>query len=73
MNSVYGFLREFCFRGQNLLLCKILLFSDQKFQEEGEKSFHLSRGLLRNRIDVKWHSVGSTMTSIVGEVTQTYS
>ena len=27
----------------------------------------------RNETEVKWHSVGSTMTSIVGEVTQTYS
>ena len=47
-----------------------------KFQEEGgggQKCLHLSRGLLRNETGVKWHSVGLTMTSIVGEVTQTYS
>ena len=29
----------------------------------------VSRGLLSNETEVKWHSVGST----VGEVTQTYS
>ena len=46
-----------------------------KFEEEGggQKSLHLSRGLLRNITDAKWHSVGSTMTSIEGEITQTYS
>ena len=30
----------------------------------GQKTLHLSGGLLKNRTDVKWHSVGSTMTSI---------
>ena len=39
----------------------------------GQKCLHLSRGLQRNETEVKWHSVGSTMTSIVGEVTQTCS
>ena len=39
----------------------------------GQKCLHLSGGLLRNETEVKWHSVGSTMTSIVGEVTQSYS
>ena len=38
-----------------------------------QKCLHVSRGLLRNEAEVKWHSVGSTMTSIVGDVTQTYS
>ena len=42
-----------------------------KFQEEGgKKCLHLSRGLLRNETGVKWYSVGLTMTSIAGEVTQ---
>ena len=36
----------------------------------GQKSLHLSRRLLRNGTDVKWHSVGLTMTSIVEEVTK---
>ena len=39
----------------------------------GQKCLHLSRGLLRNETEVKWHSAGLTMTSIVGKVTQTYS
>ena len=39
----------------------------------GQKCLHLSGGLLRNETEVKWHSVGSTMTFIAGEVTQTYS
>ena len=38
-----------------------------------QKCLHVSRGLLRNETEVKWHSVGSTMTSIVGDVTQPYS
>ena len=51
------------------------IVSGPNFQEGGggQKPLHLSRGILRNGTDVKWHSVGSTMTSTVGEVTQTYT
>ena len=75
MDSASGFLAGFFFRGQRLLLCRLLLFSDQNFRwrPRGAKCLHLSSALLRNETEVRWHSAGSTMTSIVGEVTQTYS
>ena len=78
MDSVFGFLAGIFFRGQNQLLYKLLLFSDLQFGRKGgggggQKSLHLSRGLLRNRTNVKLHNVVSTMTSIAEEVTQTYS
>ena len=59
--------------GQNLLLCNLPLLWNQNFERRGQKFLHLSRGVLRNITDVKWRSVGSTMTSTVGEITQTYS
>ena len=65
------------FQGAKSIFVQTSIVFGPKFQKGGgggaQKSLHLSGGLLRNRTDVKWHSVGSTMTSIAGEVTQTYS
>ena len=61
------------FQGAKSIATQTSIVFRPKFQEEGGKCLHLSRGLLRNETGVKWHSVGLTMTSIVGEVTQTYS
>ena len=37
MDSASGFLVGIFFRGQNLLLCKLLLFSDQNFRRSRAK------------------------------------
>ena len=73
MDSASGFLagifsggKIYCYGNFYCFLTKISLGGEQK-------CLHLRRGLLRNETEVEWHSVRSTMTSIVGEVTQTYS
>ena len=71
MDSASSFLGGI-FSGAKSIVMQTSIVFGPKFQE-GQKSLHLSTGLLRNGTDVKWHSVGSTMTSIVGQVTQTYS
>ena len=76
MDSASGFLAG-VFSGAKSIVMQTSIVFRPKFQEEegggGGKYLHLSRGLLRNETEVKWHSVGLTMTSSVGEVTQTYS
>ena len=73
MDSASGFLAG-VFSGAKSIVMQTSIVFRPKFQEEGGgKYLHLSRGLLRNETEVKLHSVGLTMTSSVGEVTQTYS
>ena len=74
MDSASGLLAGIFCRGHKSIVMQSSIVFRTKFQEEGgQKCLHLSRGLLMNETDVKWHSVGSSMTSIAGEVTQTYS
>ena len=61
-----AFLQESFSRGKSTVMQTSIALG-RKFEEGGgQKSLHLSRGLLRN---IKWQN-GSTMTSTVGEVTQ---
>ena len=59
-----AFLQE-SFQGAKSIVMQASVVFGPKFEVGGQKSLHLSRGLLRDITDVKWHSIGSTMTSIV--------
>ena len=67
------FLQEFFSGGKIYCYANFYCFRTKISGGAGQKCLHLSGGILRNETEVKRHSVGSTMTSIVGEVTQTYS
>ena len=73
MDSASGFLAGIFSGGKIYCYGNFYCFRTKISGGGGQKCLHLSRGLLRNETGVKWHSVGLTMTSIVGEVTQTYS
>ena len=73
MDSASGFLEGIFSGGKIYCYANFYCFRTKISGGGGQKCLHLSRGLLRNETGVKWHSVGLTMISIVGEVTQTYS
>ena len=73
MDSASGFLAGIFSGGKIYCYANFYCFRTKISGGGGQKCLHLSRGLLRNETGIKWHSVGLTMTSIVGEVTQTYS
>ena len=70
--QLLAFLQDF-FRGAKSTVMQTSIVFGPKFQGGRQKCLHLSRGLLRNDTEVKWHSVGLTMTSIVGEVTSEHT
>ena len=71
--QLLAFSQEF-FQGAKSIVMQTSIVFGPKFQKGGgQKCLHLSRELLRNETEVKWRSVGLTMTSIAGEVTQTYN
>ena len=72
MDSASGFLAGIFSGGKIYCYANFYCFRT-KISGGGQKCLHLSRELLRNETEVKWHSIGSTMTSIAGEVNQTYS
>ena len=73
MDSASGFLAGIFSEGKIYCYANFCCFRTKISGGGGQKCLHLSRALLRNETEVKWHSVGSTMISVVGEVTQTYS
>ena len=73
MDSASGFLAGIFSGGKIYCYANFYCFRTKISGGGWQKCLHLSRGLLMNETEVKWHSVGSTMTSIIGEVTQIYS
>ena len=73
MDSASGLLAEIFSGGKIYCYANFYCFRDKISRGGGQKSLHLGRGFSRNGTDVNLRSIGSTMTSVVGEVTQTYS
>ena len=72
MDPASGFLAGIFSGGKIYCYASSYCFRTKISGGEGQKCLHWSRGLLRNETEVKWDSVGSTMTSIVEDVTQAY-